>query len=70
MVVVRLYEPYGCRGRARVGWDEAVVGRAKSVMRCNLLEEEEDVDEGLEVIQGSFVFDFNPFTIYSFKFRF
>ena len=75
-VIVRLYEPYGCRGRARVQWDEKVLGVTRSVKRCNLLEEEDpdQVDGQVQVNQAEeetgVVLDFGPFAIYSLQIRF
>lgn len=50
-LVVRLYEPHGCRGTARLSWDPEVLPVSRAVA-CNLLEEEEEGGEVLRLDQG------------------
>ena len=68
-LVVRLYEPHGSRGTARLGWNPHLL-RVHKVVACNLLEDDDSdgpQPHPWEPAKGYVIFDYTPFKVISFK---
>ncbi|KAG1674212.1 hypothetical protein FOA52_013832 [Chlamydomonas sp. UWO 241] len=78
-LIVRMYEPHGCRGAARLAWDASTL-RVREIVAVNLLEDELTEDGGFVHVcalpmAGSaggphmqeLAFEFAPFKVLSFK---
>jgi hypothetical protein len=66
-LVVRVYEPHGCRGFARLAWDREVLP-VQQVVACNLLEDDEEPGTQQQEEGGDWhTFQYSPFKVLSFK---
>ena len=68
-LVVRLYEPHGSRGTARLGWNPHLL-RVHKVVACNLLEDDDSdgpQPHPWEPAKGCVIFDYTPFKVISLK---
>ena len=66
-LVVRLYEPYGLRGTARLRWNPKALP-VQRIVKCNLLEDEQvDGEVPIEISKGFCLVEYTPFQVLSFK---
>ena len=66
-LVVRLYEPYGLRGTARLSWNPKALP-VQRIVKCNLLEDEQaDGEVPIEISKGFCLVEYTPFQVLSLK---